>query len=74
MSFYLDQYSGLANAGASASMGVEEVVFVIPITLHIAAGLLQQDQSVTVEPWGNFIHHRKKRNKDARFQGLVPFI
>ena len=51
--------AGLANAGALAGVDIEEVVFVIPITLHIAAGLLQQIQSVTVEPWGKFIHHRK---------------
>jgi len=49
----------LANAGALAGVDIEEVVFVIPITLHIAAGLLQQIQSVTVEPWGKFIYHRK---------------
>ena len=45
----------LANAGALAGVNIVEVVFVIPITMHIAAGLLQQIQSVTVEPWGKFI-------------------
>ena len=50
----------LADAGASAAVDIVEVVFAIPITLNIAAGLLQQIQSVTVEPWGKYIHHRKK--------------
>ena len=35
--------SWLANARASARMDIVEVVFVIRITLHTAAGLQQQD-------------------------------
>ena len=39
----------LADAGARASVGVEEVVFVVHIPLRIAAGLLQQDLPVIGE-------------------------